>query len=166
MNLYFMLQLPEEYGMRVDLNTFFNVFSMWNERNERVRVRPWDAGPGFRYMNNDNAMDLSPDNDSMMETLDDSRFFDQEQVRGPMRAKWAQYYHRTASHIPYAVCKATPAVNIHDELDIDETGVESTLREPQMHLLGGTQIRPQSSNNGGGRPGGKLVSRTVIAAGP
>ena len=47
MNLYFMLQLPEEYGMRVDLNTFFNVFSMWNERNERVRVRPWDAGPGF-----------------------------------------------------------------------------------------------------------------------
>ncbi len=140
MNLYFILQLPEEYGVRVDLNTFFNVFSMWNEHNERVHVRPWNAGPGFRYMNNDNTMDLSPDNDTMMETLDDSRFLDQEQVHRPIRAKWAQYYHQTTSHIPYAVCKATPAVNIHDELDIDETGVESTLRELQMHSLGGTQI--------------------------
>jgi len=45
------------------------------------------------------------------------------------------------SHLIHiAVYKATPDVNIHYKLDIYEAGVESTLREPQMHSLGRTQI--------------------------
>ena len=108
-NLYFILQLPEKYGVCIDLNTFFNVFSMWNKHNERVHVQFWefwDAGPDFWYMNNNNTMDLSTDNDDMMETLDNSQFLDQEQVCGPMRAKWAQYYHQTTSHISYILLSA------------------------------------------------------------
>ena len=146
--LYFLLQLPEKYAVRVDLDTFFAAFSMQNEQKKRIRIQPWRAGPGFRYLADDQqAMDVSGDEQaSAEEILDDAMFVDQRVVRDAMRAKWEKYYKHVASHTPYAVCKPTADV----DLDDDDTGVQSTLK-PKTTQRSGAKSRPQASA-GGGRP--------------
>ena len=148
--LYFILQLPEAYGVRVDLDTFFAAFSMLNEQNERVRIQPWSSGPGYRYVT-DNAMEMSTDEHDATrqeEFLDESRFVNQDNVRAPLIARWDKYYRHVASHIPYAVCKSTPDVEL---IDNDDTGLESTLKHKN------TQNRPRAAppvqtSGSGGRP--------------
>jgi len=148
--LYFILQLPEAYGVRVDLNTFFAAFSMLNEQNERERVQPWHAAPGFRYEGDETlTMDTSADGRPMQpsrEILDDSRFRDQEDIREPLRAKWDRYYHHVASHIPYGADKL--CLDVPDD---DETSVESTLNlKTQTSIPRTPNIPPQAT--AGGRP--------------
>jgi hypothetical protein len=155
--LYFILQLPEEYGVRVDLDTFFLAFSMLNEDNQRTRIQPWVAGPGYRYNAKQPSTDMEVDDmgptTGSHDVLNEEEFKNQEDVRAPMRATWARYYQHVASHIPYAVCKATPEVELND----DGVGVESTApggdngkgKSRQQHQGG----RPSSTWAGPGNQG-------------
>jgi hypothetical protein len=76
MILYFILQLPEEYGVRLDLDTFFSAFSMLDDNDQRTRIQPWTSGPGYRYAKADDDEDPTRE----AEVLDDDRFKDQEYV--------------------------------------------------------------------------------------
>jgi hypothetical protein len=174
--LYFLLQLPEEYGMRVDLNAFFSAFSMWDENHQRVRVQPWHAAPGYRYVNDDTAMDTSTDGSNSadleeQEALDDDRFVDQEDIRVPMREQWNRYYYHVASHTPYCVCKSTPDVELHDETE-DVNGVESTDSEAEIESMLAGKDKGKQCDTGrglllsgpGGRPGGNCPTLVMSAS--
>jgi hypothetical protein len=142
--LYFILQLPQKYGVRVDLDTFFSAFSMFNEDGQRIRVQPWVTGPGYRYHNsNQQSTDIREDQDNaepIQCALDNDGFKDQEDVRAPMRAAWERYYQHVANHIPYVASRAAPSA----EQNNDKLGVGSTLKR---HPNGKAQHQ-------GGRPSG------------
>ena len=55
MVLYFVLLLPQSYGVRIDMDRFFSAFSMKIE-DKRVRLEPWPLGPGFRGRDAGNAL--------------------------------------------------------------------------------------------------------------
>lgn len=98
MVLYFILLLPQSYGVRIDMDRFFSAFSMKIE-DKRVRLEPWPLGPGFRGRDAGNAL-------AGEDEIADDELVDQEEIRRAKNLAWNKYAAHTAGHIPYAVCRS------------------------------------------------------------
>jgi len=97
MILYFILQLPQRYGVRIDMDRFFSAFSMRIEE-KRVCLEPWTLGPGFRPRDTENTL-------AREDMITDDDLIDQEEIRRAKNLAWNKYAAHTAGHIPYAVCR-------------------------------------------------------------
>lgn len=143
-NLYMGEQLPEEYGLRIDMDEFLNAFSAVDEDGIRRRVGSWPSGPGFRKASLAASL-ISSDSQTLgLPTTEDNAIIGEEMVeemvnqasyRKSLKDLWLKYLSHAGGHIPYAICK----LNGLPALDGDNAGVERT----------------SISNNGrGGRPSG------------
>jgi len=109
-----MLQMPQEYDMRIDMNQYFSAFSFVDDDGTRRQLEPWKLGPGYRL-----RQTQSPVHEGGR-ILVDSDFYDQTPIRLTEHDKWIAYYRHTAGHIPYAVSKK----NGEGALDGDDVGLE------------------------------------------
>ena len=139
MILYFILQLPASYGIRIDIDQFFSSFSMLNDTSKRVAVHTWDLAPRHCMRRRDwpaySDVEMGqPEDDSAaacpsvppsttVPTLNDDDFIDQEAICAEKRVQWDRYYHHTACHIPYIVCKSKGEM----PLVVDELGIETGI---------------------------------------
>lgn len=145
---YFGLQLPAEYGFRIDMNQFLSSFSMIdNETGQRKAVTPWVSGPGYGRISTANPA---------LEPIQESDFLDQRPIRAQLYAKWLQYYFETSRHIPYAALKvkkdnvkAVIDTNAIDEIDIECDGADSNGENEVDNTQG---VACSLKHVGGGRP--------------
>lgn len=89
--VYFVMQLPESYGVRIDKDTFIQSFTMEND-GQRINSGPWELGPGHT------SSERAAWDDEVRE-LDGNT----DKARAESWARWDNYREKVAHHIPLVI---------------------------------------------------------------
>lgn len=87
--VYFILQLPESYGMKVDKDTFIRAFTMEHDGG-RINTGRWLLGPGHSSLSDEEWENI--EHDELGE--------DTERARNASWERWRMYQEKMAKHTP------------------------------------------------------------------
>lgn len=153
-NLYMGEQLPEEYGLRIDMDEFLSSFSAIDDHGVRRRVGTWPSGPGFRKASavanrhSSEPASLPTDDDScILAERVVEEMVSQADYRESLNGTWTRYLSHVGGHIPYAVCKSNGLAAIDsDDASVERTGFDDNDNDEEDIEV------DTSSKDKGGRP--------------